>query len=116
IERAVDQLLTKGYVGRGYLGAGLQRVRLAGRAGAAKGAEGEHGILVVSIDPDGPAAQAGLMVGDIVTAWNAQPVARGGDVVRRLGPDSIGRTVDLQLVRGGTPIAIKMVLGERPLA
>ena len=61
IDRAVDQLLAKGFVGRGYLGAGLQPVRVAGEDGR------RAGVLVVSIDPDGPAAKAGLLVGDIVT-------------------------------------------------
>jgi S1-C subfamily serine protease len=59
IDRAVDQLLAKGYVTRGYLGAGLQHVRLARRRNGAQPPEREHGILIVNIDPDGPAARAG---------------------------------------------------------
>ena len=75
----------------------------------------EHGILIVGIDPDGPAARAGLVIGDIVTAWNAQPLTRVRDVIRLLGPDGVGNTVDLQLLRGGTPKDLKIVIGERPL-
>jgi S1-C subfamily serine protease len=107
IDRAVDQLLAKGYVGRGYLGAGLQRLR-------PRRGQGE-GILVVSIDPEGPAAHAGLLVGDIVTAWNAAPITRVREVIHRLGPDSVGSSVDLALSRGGAPAALKVVIGERPL-
>jgi PDZ domain len=58
----------------------------------------EHGILIVSIDPDGPAARVGLVIGDIMTAWNAQPLTRVRDVMRLLGPDSVGNTIDLQPV------------------
>lgn len=105
IDRAVDALLAKGYVGRGYLGAGLQPLR--------KG-QGD-GILVVSIDPQGPAARAGLMVGDIVTAWNAAPIRRVREVIHRLGPDSVGNSIDLSLSRGGAAAALKIVIGERPL-
>jgi S1-C subfamily serine protease len=114
IERVVDQLIAKGHVFRGYLGAGLQPVRLAGAAGAASPAG--NGILVVSLDPGGPAARAGLMVGDIVTAWNAQPVDRVREVMRLLSPESVGRTVDLGLMRGGAPVALKIVIGERAVA
>ena len=55
----------------------------------------------MSIDPDGPAARAGMLVGDIVTAWNAKPVERVREVMRLLGPDSVGHSVDLGLLRGG---------------
>jgi S1-C subfamily serine protease len=116
IDRVVDQLIAKGHVFRGYLGAGLQPVRLAGTADAAAPAGSGRGILVVSLDPDGPAARAGLMVGDIVTAWNAQPVDRVREVMRLLSPDSVGQSVDLGLVRGGAPAALKIVIGERAVA
>jgi len=109
IDRAVDQLLAKGYVGRGYLGAGLQHVRVA-----SEGAR-RSGVLVVSTDPDGPAVRAGVLVGDIITAWNETPVERARDVMRLLGPDSIGKSVDLKVLRGGTPNTIKVTIGERPL-
>jgi S1-C subfamily serine protease len=113
IARAVDQLLAKGHVFRGYLGAGLQPVRLPSEAHP--GGRG-RGILVVSTDPDGPAARAGLMVGDIVTAWDGKPVDRVREVMRALGPDSVGQTVDLGLLRGGAPAALRIVIGERAVA
>ena len=84
IDRALDQLLAKGYVGRGYLGAGLQHIR--GRHGNGATSSDPRGVLVVSVDPDGPAARAGLLVGDIVTAWDAQPLARVREVMKLLGP------------------------------
>lgn len=106
IDRAVDQLLAKGHVYRGYLGAGLQPVRLSGG----------RGVLVASLDPQGPAARAGLLVGDIVTAWDDKPIERVREVMRHLGTDSVGRTVDLALVRGGAAAQVKVVIGERAVA
>ena len=70
----------------------------------------------MTVDPDGPAGRAGLLVGDIVMAWNAKPIDRVRDVMHLLGADSIGTTVDLQLIRGGAPTTLKVVLGERPVA
>jgi S1-C subfamily serine protease len=116
IDRAVDQLLAKGHVVRGYLGAGLQRVLLAGQPGESRPSASEHGILVVSVDPTGPASGAGLLIGDIITAWDAKPVNRVREVIRLLGPESVGKSVDLQLLRGGVRTARTIVIGERPLA
>jgi S1-C subfamily serine protease len=76
---------------------------------------GQRGVLVVSIDPNGPSAR-GILVGDIVTAWNGQPIERVREIMRLLGPESIGSTVDLRLIRGGTPTALQVVIGERPVA
>jgi S1-C subfamily serine protease len=116
IDRVVDQLLAKGHVFRGYLGAGLQPVRLGRAAEGAQASGSGRGILVVSLDPDGPAARAGVLVGDIVTAWNAKPVDRVREVMRSLGPDSVGQAVDLGLLRGGAPAALRVVIGERAVA
>jgi S1-C subfamily serine protease len=116
INRTVDQLLAKGHVFRGYLGAGLQSVRLGRPSKDSHGSSSGRGVLVVSLDPDGPAARSGLLVGDVVVAWNAEPVDRVREIMRLLGPESVGKTVDLGLVRGGTPIPLKVAIGERPVA
>ena len=115
IDRVVDQLLAKGHVFRGYLGAGLQPVRLGRSSNDAQPSGSGRGILVASIDPDGPAARAGLLIGDIVTTWNAKPVGRVREIMRLLGTDSIGSSVDLGLLRGGASATLKVVIGERPV-
>ena len=116
IDRVVDQLLAKGHVFPGYLGAGLQPVRRGRLSHDTQPSSSGRGVLVVSIDPDGPAARAGLLVGDIVMTWNARPVDRVREVMQFLGADSAGSTVDLGLIRGGAPTGVKVVIGERPVA
>ena len=70
----------------------------------------------MSIDPNGPSARAGILVSDIVTAWNGQPIERVREIMQLLGSESIGSTVDLGLIRGGTRTALQVVIGERPVA
>jgi S1-C subfamily serine protease len=116
IDRSVDQLLARGRVFRGYLGAGLQSVRRAAAADGSQASNSGRGVLVVSVDPDGPSARVGLLVGDIIGAWNGKPIERVRDVMRLLGPESVGTTVDLSLVRAGAPATLKIIIGERPVA
>ena len=115
INRAVDQLLARGHVFRGYLGASLQPVKREPASNGSQSLGSGRGVLVASLDPDGPSARAGMLVGDIVTAWDGKPIDRVREIIRLLGPESVGRTVDLSLIRGGTPAALKVVIGERPV-
>jgi S1-C subfamily serine protease len=103
IDRVTDQLLAKGHIARGYLGAGLRAIR-----------HGGEGVLLVSIDPSGPATTAGLMVGDIITAWNGENVRRVRQIMPRLGPESVGKEAKLTLLRGGAPLEKTIIIGERP--
>jgi S1-C subfamily serine protease len=116
VDRGIDQLLARGHVFRGYLGAGLQPIRQERASNGSQSSDSRRGVLVVSIDPNGPSARAGILVGDIVTAWNGQPIERVREIMRLLGPESIGSTVDLGLIRGGAPTALRVVIGERPVA
>jgi len=104
IDRVADQLLAKGHIARGYLGAGMTAVR----HGSGKG------VLVTGLDPEGPAARAGLLVGDVITRWSGQEVTRVRDIIRRLGTESVACAVSLDLLRGGAPVALTVIIGERP--
>jgi S1-C subfamily serine protease len=115
IERAVDQLLARGHVFRAYLGAGLRPLRRERRQDDSPAAGGGRGVLVVDLDPEGPAKKVGLLVGDVITNWNGKPIDGVRDVIYLLGPESIGTTVDLGLLRGGATAALQVILGERPI-
>lgn len=115
IERAVDQLLARGHVFRAYLGAGLRPVRHERRQDSSSTSSSGRGVLVVDLDPEGPAKQAGLLVGDVITSWNGKSIDRVRDVMHMLGPESVGTTVDLGLVRGGAAATLQVILGERPI-
>jgi S1-C subfamily serine protease len=106
IERVAAALETHGKIARGYLGLGLQPVKLDGDLG--------YGIMVVSVDPEGPGAAAGIRQGDIIIKWNDQPAQDVRMILRALGPDSVGSTVKLALRRGGDPAEVRLTLRERP--
>jgi S1-C subfamily serine protease len=115
IERAVDQLLARGHVFRAYLGAGLRPLRRERRQDGSPAAGGGRGVLVVDLDPEGPAKKAGLLLGDVITSWSGKSIEHVRDVMDLLAPESVGTTVDLGLVRGGATATLQVILGERPI-
>ncbi len=108
IERVVETLLSGGgRVPRGYLGVALQ--------GLAPAREGDpRGAIVLGVEPGGPAERGGLIVGDILLALDGTPVGDADDVHARLGPGSVGRTIGLDVLRGGTPRRVEVAVGARP--
>jgi S1-C subfamily serine protease len=115
IERAVDQLLARGHVFRGYLGAGLRPLKGELRQDSSPTSSSGRGVLVIDVDPEGPSKRAGLFVGDIIISWNGKPIDRVRDVMHLLGPESVGTSVDLGLIRGGVSATLQLIIGERPI-
>jgi S1-C subfamily serine protease len=66
--------------------------------------------------PKGPAGAAGLLLGDVVTAWDGEAMASVREMLARLDPDSVGSTVTLDLVRGGKGMRIAVRIAERAAA
>ena len=106
IERVAARLESHGRIARGYLGVGLQPVRLDDGVGA----------MVMSVDKQGPAANAGIRQGDVIVGINKERIAGVRALIRSLGPDSVGSTIDLSVQRAGTPVDVKLTVGERPEA
>jgi S1-C subfamily serine protease len=106
IERVAATLETHGRVARGYLGLGLQPTKLDGDAGL--------GVMVMSVDPKGPGAAAGVRQGDVIIQWNDQPIQGLRMLLRSLGPATVGSIIKLDLLRGGEPAQAQLTVGERP--
>jgi S1-C subfamily serine protease len=107
IERVAAQLDSHGRIARGYLGLGLQPVRLDDQG---------VGVMVMNVDRDGPGAAAGVRQGDVVVAWQGAPIRSVHALTRALGPGSVGSVVTLSIRRAGAPIELPLTIGERPQA
>ncbi len=114
VNRAVDQLLQKGRIASGYLGLGMQPVRLPETLKSTLNLSSLGGVIVVNVESNGPADRAGVLIGDVVVAIDGTPVSDTGDVQSMLGPDSVGKTLRAQIVRGGTLVEVAIAPGERP--
>jgi S1-C subfamily serine protease len=99
VQRVVTALLSGGRVQRGYLGVGVQPVRLP--APIRDQLAQETGVIIVSVEPDSPAERAGLMVGDIIVSLQGQPVRDVDELLILLSSDQLPAEAALQIVRGG---------------
>jgi len=114
VNRVVDTLLKKGRIPRGYLGVGLQPVRLPDALRQTLPREQKTAAIVLEVEADGPAQKAGIVIGDILVTLAGQPIARLEDVHAQLHSDAIGKALPLKLVRGGAIQETSIVVGERP--
>ena len=114
VARVVDEIVARGRVSRGYLGVALQPVHLPEETRRALPVAGEFGLIVVSVEPGGPAASAGLVLGDVLVALDEQALREPGDVQAAVASRPVGATVAATLLRGGAPRSIAVTVGERP--
>src|SRR6202171_3251270 len=114
VERIVPLLLKDGRIARGWLGVALQPVAVPDAL--RESADQSSGLMVMSVVQDGPAAQAGIVAGDIILSIDGTSTHRFRKIARYFGPDSIGRKADLRLIRSGTVITVQTTIAERHAA
>ena len=114
VNRVVDELLAKGHISRGYLGVGLQPIALPAALVEQLKLTGSGGVIILSVEPQGPAWRAGVMIGDILVSLNGKTVEDTDDVQSVLEPGFVGQAVKATLVRGGALSEVSITIGERP--
>jgi S1-C subfamily serine protease len=114
IERVAEQLLARGRIARGYLGLGLQPIRIDEALARSLSLTEPRGVIVISVDPQGPGHRSGVLLGDVVTAWNGEPVRGLREILQKLGPDAVGQTAELAILRAGKAATASVTVGERP--
>jgi S1-C subfamily serine protease len=108
---AAAEIVKRGDLKRGYLGIAAQPVSIPEKQrGVGAGAEA---LLVVAIKDGSPAAQAELLVGDVLVSLDGVALASPEDLLDLLVGDRVGRPVALRVLRGGALIAVNVTIAER---
>ena len=106
------QLIATGHVVRGYLGVSITSV--TPDIAASEGLGQQRGALVGEVTPDGPAARAGIQVGDIIISVNGHPVKTSEELSQVTADVPPGGGLVLDVLRNGRHIAINARSGARP--
>ena len=111
--RVAEALATHGHVKYGYLGIRSQPVEVPAAAQKALKRQQATGLLIVGVEDDSPAAKGDLMVGDILVGMGGSPVSDPDELFQHLGGEMVGKSVRLEIVRGGQVKVLDVTVGER---
>lgn len=112
VKRVMEDLIKSGKVSRGYLGVLVSDVN----SGFAKqfNVPDTSGAFVQNVEPNGPAAKAGVQNGDVIRKYNGKDTPDAGALTTMVTQTNPGATVTLSLLRNGKPMDVRVILGERP--
>ncbi|SDI69087.1 serine protease, S1-C subfamily, contains C-terminal PDZ domain [Bradyrhizobium sp. Rc2d] len=112
----LSEIIRHGYVRRAYIGVAGQTAPVPRRQAVLAGVENKMGALLMQIEPDGPAAKAGLLPGDVVVRLDGVEINGVDDLIRVLDRDRIGRRLAMDMLRLGRLRAIDIDPVERKKA
>jgi S1-C subfamily serine protease len=112
----LSELIKHGRVRRGYIGVSAQTTAVPRRHARAADIENASGAMITGLEPQGPAALAGLMSLDIIVRTDSKSVTGIDDLIRLLNGERIGRNVTIDVLRRGTLRTFELKPLERPAA
>jgi S1-C subfamily serine protease len=112
LERVVPMLLQHGHIARGWLGIALQPVAIPEPFRDETGQSA--GLMATSVKAGGPAAKAGVLAGDILVSVDGKGTRRFRDILSGLGSDSVGRHIEVSLIRSGAVQTLSLTIEARP--
>lgn len=112
IRRVAETLLQHGRMRRGYLGVTSQPAALP--TSIKDELQQEMGLLVIAVEPESPADQGGLLLGDTIVSLDGYAVTGLDELLGLLTGDRIGAAVPIGILRGGELLEITVTIGERP--
>jgi S1-C subfamily serine protease len=114
VNRVAETLQSRGHISRGYLGLAMQPVRLPETLRSQLSVGNETGLIVVHVEPNGPAEQGGAFVGDILVSIDGTSVGDTEDIQPLLDADRVGQQLRISMIRGGQLQELAVTVGERP--
>ncbi|MFZ9886028.1 MAG: trypsin-like peptidase domain-containing protein [Myxococcota bacterium] len=112
IKRMLPSLDEYGRVVRAWIGVGIQPV--SPELARSFGLERPAGALVRQVLEGGPAADAGIVAGDVIVRFGTHPIDDANELPLLAGDAGVGQSVKLSLLREGKPKTVELVLGEHP--
>ncbi len=109
--RVAETLASHGYVKRGFLGISSQPVELP--EGQRAGLSQTSGLLVVRVEPSSPAAAGGVLLGDVLVAFDGHAVADTDDLQALLVGERVGKPAPARVIRAGALVDLSVTVGQR---
>ncbi len=111
--KIAEALVKHGRIQHGYLGIRSQSVEIPQSSRKALKREQATGLLVVGLENGSPAAKGGFLVGDILVGVAGKSVLNHEELFARLDGDVVGKSTPIEILRGGQPQTLNVVIGER---
>jgi S1-C subfamily serine protease len=113
IRRVVDAILKLGHVPRPFLGLAMQPIPIPEPVRELFPGGAEETLLVTHVEPKAPAAQAGVMVGDVIVSFNGKPVQGVHEILHRIRALHVGDTISLAVLRAGAKLDLTVSVADR---
>jgi S1-C subfamily serine protease len=114
VNRTVDELLDKGYIARPYLGIAMQPVAVPEALRGKVKSSAAGGLMVLHVEPGGPADKAGIVLGDVIVELQGKPALDPEHIQDLLASAKVNEKIGTVLIRGGAPLELSIILGARP--
>ncbi|TAM81932.1 MAG: PDZ domain-containing protein [Acidobacteria bacterium] len=114
VKRVADTLLEKGNVPSAYLGVGVQPVGIPDALRTRLSLPNRSGVMVVSVEADGPASRAGVLLGDILVSLGEEQIEQIEDLQSFLDSLGVGKAARARLIRAGALLEVTITTDERP--
>ncbi|HEV3220076.1 MAG TPA: trypsin-like peptidase domain-containing protein [Candidatus Acidoferrales bacterium] len=113
VASVTEKLLQKGFMPRGYFGIGVQPVPFSDELRKKLSIPNRSGLIVLTVEPGGPADKAGILIGDIVTGIGDTLIEETDDLQKFSDSGVIGTPVKMNYIRGGALKDSALTVGER---